>query len=483
MLLAQENFFPEQLSTDQFAQNVLYTVGILACFMVLVGLILVDVGGVRRVNVLDNAIQKLIGFFIGVVGYAVVGFAIWMWQYYVAFGYPEPYWTAIKDWWLGGALTSEHAQRVDPAYWFGVSNTQLFIFYLGCFAGLLNVFLHLSVTERIKPRAYFAMCVPVSVVVWPVLVWLLWGSTSPITKLGFHDFFGVAVFYVFAGGFCLTLARRVGPRIGMFAPDPRLPTGEARPYNLGHTTVGLALILMALPPIIASAGFWFPEAGYFGVNFSETSLAIIIVNLGLAMSAGMLMGGVIAYKTKKVIYALLGPLAGYFVAASSMDIYEPWQMFVVALGGPVVAYFVYEYSHKRGIDEHKLIPLGLGAGTYGLVMVGLVKWGTETSGFLGIEEGPYAFQGKEMNVGWQLMGWAIGLAAAIVTAEALCWICKRTIGLRLSEEEELKGGDLVFWETVHDPPVAVSADGGVAAPAGVGAGHGSSRPPEPGLAP
>jgi ammonia channel protein AmtB len=474
-MLAQTDFFPEQLSTDQFAQNILYTVGIVSCLIILAGLVLADMGGLRRVNVMDAAVQKLVGFFIGLIGYQLVGFAVWQWQYYTAFGVEEPYWTAIKDWWLGGALTSEHAQRIDPAYAFGAGNTQLFLFYLGCFAGLLNVFLHLASVERIKPRAYYFISAVTATLVWPVMVWLLWGSTSPFTRHGFHDFFGVAVFYMFAGAMCYVLAKRLGPRIGIFAPDSRLPAGEHRSYNVGMAAVGVGIIIMALPTIILSAGFWIPEAGYFGVNFSETSAGIIIVNLGLALAAGGIAGAFIAYKTKMVIYALLGPLAGYFVAASSMDIYEPWQMFLVALGGPIAVYLVYDYTHKRGLDEHKVVPLGLGAGTYGLLMVGAIKWGEPTSGYLGIEEGPYAFQGSEVTLYWQVLGGLIGIVAGLVTAEVLCAICKRTMGLRISEETELRGGDVSYWGTVHDVPEATTPYAGDAAPAG--AGHGGAAAP------
>ena len=61
----------------------------------------------RRVNVFDATIQKVVGFFIGFVVYFVIGFAIWNWQYYVAFDVADPYLQSIKDWWLGGSLTGD----------------------------------------------------------------------------------------------------------------------------------------------------------------------------------------------------------------------------------------------------------------------------------------------------------------------------------------------------------------------------------------
>jgi len=157
-LFAQgQTVFPEQVTTNQLTQNIIYASGTVGALVILAGLLLVDVGGVRRVNVFDTVIQKLIAFFIGFVMYFLIGFAIWNWQYYVAFDVADPYLQSIKDWWLGGSLTSELAQRADPEVTPGLNNQQIFIFFLACFAGIVNVLIGLAVTERIKPAAYYAI--------------------------------------------------------------------------------------------------------------------------------------------------------------------------------------------------------------------------------------------------------------------------------------------------------------------------------------
>ena len=180
-LLAQARIFPEQVTTDQLAQNIIYALGTMGALVILAGLLLVDMGGVRRVNVFDSVIQKLVGFFIGFAVYFLIGFAIWNWQYYVAFDIPDPYWQSVKDWWLGGGLTSALAQDTDPAVAAGLNNQQIFIFFLACFAGIINVLIGLAVTERMKPSAYFVLSV-VAAVVSSLLSWLTWGSTGPLTN-------------------------------------------------------------------------------------------------------------------------------------------------------------------------------------------------------------------------------------------------------------------------------------------------------------
>jgi ammonium transporter, Amt family len=476
--------FPEQVTTNSLAQNIVYVSGTVGALVILAGLLLVDVGGVRRVNQFDSVIQKMIAFFIGFVVYFIIGFAIWNWQYYVAFDIPDPYWQSVKDWWLGGTLSSQLAQTADPAVAPGLNNQQIFIFFLACFAGIINVLIGLAVTERIKPSAYFAVSA-VAAVVSSLLSWLTWGSTGPLTNLGYHDFFGSGFVYVFAGAVALVLVRAVGQRPGMYRPH-RL-VGEYRSYNLGVTTIGLVLIIGGLPFVILSCGFFFePEALFVSVNMSDTSIGIAFNNLGLAWAGGALTGALIAYRTKKYIYTLLGPFAGYVSGAPAFDVYEPWQMFLVAAVAPLVAYAVYEWTQKREIDEHKLIPLFLGVGSYGILMVGLIDWGTATGGYFGVTEGDYAFQNAEMNVLWQALGLVVCIAAGLATGALIAAIFKGRGGIAVSEETQVAGFDARYWEIIHDlEPNGVDGVPVQAAPAtvdgpGNGVETGGAPTPRPG---
>jgi ammonium transporter, Amt family len=180
----------------------------------------------------------------------------------------------------------------------------------------------------------------------------------------------------------------------------------------------------------------------------------------------------IAYRTKKYIYTLLGPFAGYVSGSNAFDIYAPWEMLLVALVAPLVAYAVYEWAQRREIDEHKLIPLFLGVGSYGILVSGVLNWGNPTGGYFGITEGDYAFQNAEVNLLWQAIGLAVCLGVGLVTGWVLVAVLRRTTGLAVSEEVQVAGYDASYWEIVHDAPaVQVSA----AAPpetAAVGAGAG-----------
>jgi Amt family ammonium transporter len=469
---------PEQLTTNGLTQNVIYASGTVGALVIFAGLLLVDVGGVRRVNVFDTVIQKVIAFFIGFVVYFLIGFAIWNWQYYVAFEIDQPYWQAVKDWWLGGAFAGAHAQDMDPAQDVmaaNLNNQQIFIFFLASFAGIINVLIGLAVTERIKASAYFAVSA-VAAVVSSLLSWLTWGSTGPLTNAGYHDFFGAGFVYVFAGAVALVLVRRLGQRPGMYRPH-RL-VGDYRSYNLGLTTIGLVFIIGGLPFVILSCGFFFQpegvEALFVGVNMSDTSIGVAFNNLGLAWAGGAITGAIIAYRTKKYIYTLLGPFAGYVAGSPAFDIYAPWEMFLVSAAAPFVAYAVYEWTQRREIDEHKLIPLFLGVASYGILITGVLNWGTPGGGYFGVTEGDYAFQNAEVNLLWQAIGLAVCIAAGLLTGWVMSAILERTTGLGVSEEVQVAGYDDSYWEIVHDLEPATA--GQAVEPALAGGGDGDAEP-------
>ena len=241
----------------------------------------------------------------------------------------------------------------------------------------------------------------------------------------------------------------------------------------------MALIFSGLPMVILSCLFFFaPEQYAVSVTMAETSVGVAFNNLGLAWAGGAIMGAAIAYWKKSYIYLLLGPLGAYVAGAPAFDIYEPWQMFLVALGAPIACYVVYEFSQRRGWDEHKLTPLFLGAGTYGLLMVGLIKWGEPQGGYFGLTEGEFAFQNAEVNVFWQALGIVVAVGLGVVTAAVMAFILERTIGLRLSEEEQVAGIDGPVWGLDPDLTMYTGGNGVPAAPAPV-SGAPASVPASP----
>ena len=438
--------FAEQVSLNQLVQNVVYASGTVGAIFVVVGLLLIDAGTTRRKSLFNSTIEKVMGFFIGFTVYFCVGFGFWAAQYYVMV---EATMTdSLKDWWLFGGMLNANASLTDPAVFPGLNTFQIFVFFLACFAGIVNILFHFAVSERMKAGAYYVFSA-VAAVASSILSFYSWGSVGPLTNAGFHDFFGVGFVYLFPAGMALVVVPMLASRPGVFDAHPRVP-GYYAP-SIGLAAVGLLTVFAGLPMVIMSCLFFFdPEALAVSVTMADTSVGLAMNNYALAWAGGAMSGMVSAYMTRKCAYLLLGPLAGYVSGASGFDVYLPWQMFLVALGAPVVAWAVYEFTFKRKFDEHKLTPLFIGAGSYGLIMLGLFKAGTPRGGYFGIEEGAYAFQHGQIGLLMQLVGVAVCIGAGVVTALVTALVLRATIGLRTSEEHMVEGFDSLVWGVETD---------------------------------
>lgn len=452
MTLDVSTIYAEQVTLNSLVQNILYASGTVGAILVVVGLLLIDAGTARRKSLFNSTIEKTLGFFLGFATYYCIGFGFWAAQYYVMVD--ATIMDSLKDWWLGGGMTNSLAHQVDPAIFPGLNTFQIFVFFLAVFAGIINILLHFSVSERMKPAAYYITCV-VATVVSSVLSYAAWGSVGPLTNAGFHDFFGVGFVYMFPAGMALVFTPMLGARPGMMEPHARVSAYLAP--SIGLAAPGLLMVFAGLPMVIMSCLFFFdPETLAVSVTMAETSIGIALNNYALVWAGGAITGMLIAYKTRNYAYTLLGPLAGYVAGASGFDVYLPWQALLVGLTAPFASYLVYEFTLKRGIDEHKLFPLFIGAGTFGLISVGIFKAGTPRGGYLGIEEGAYAFQHGEISLIMQVVGVAVCLGVGIVTALILSVIFKATIGMKVDEDDQIDGLDQVYWDL--EPDVVTHAD-------------------------
>jgi len=439
-------FYAEQVSLNSLVQNVVYASGTVGAILVVVGLLLIDAGTTRRKSLFNSTIEKVMGFFLGFTVYYIIGFGFWAGQYYIMVD--ATMMDSLNDWWIGGAMMNARAQDVDPAVFPGLNSFQIFVFFLACFAGIVNILFHFAVSERMKASAYYVFSI-VAAVASSVLSWVTWGSVGPLTNAGFHDFFGVGFVYMFPAGMALVMVNMLPSRPGVFEAHPRVP-GYYAP-SIGLAATGLLTIFAGLPMIIMSCLFFVdPEALAVSVTMATTSVGVALNNYALAWAGGAVSGMIIAYATRKYAYLLLGPLAGYVSGASGFDVYMPWQMFLVSLGAPVVAWLVYEFTFKRKFDEHKLTPLFIGAGSYGLIMLGLFKSGTARGGYVGIEEGAYAFQHGQIGLTMQLVGIVVCIGAGVATALVTALVLKATIGLRVSDEDMAEGLDSLRWGVETD---------------------------------
>jgi Amt family ammonium transporter len=434
--------FPEQASSNWIMATFIYTLGAVAVLLVLIGLVLVDMGMVRRRNVLDTVVQKIGAAMVGGLGTLLIGYPIWQWQFNQAFGVPSPLWQAVKDWWLGGNFTTTASRYIDPALLPEADVLQIFLVFFVTFTMATVGLIHTGVVERIKPLPLYVMSFVIGAVLSPLVGYLCWGSLSPLTLRGTHDFDGIFPLYITAGTFVLVLAWRVGPRLGAFRPH----ASAARPvgHNVGLVGVGVLLILFALPFVTIGSGFIVPDVGFFGISFTESGIGVVIVNLFAAILGGAVMGLVLAYVRREATWALLGPVAGVVMGGTLFDVSTAWICLLVGALGPLVALGTAALLRKVGIDDPKVVPLALGPGILGALLCGFLEWGTPTGGYIGLE-GDYAVGVAEITPWWQLAGVVATVLVVGVPALIMCLIFEKFGGLRVSEEAELVGMDVAQW--------------------------------------
>ncbi|SFL00341.1 ammonium transporter [Geodermatophilus ruber] len=434
--------FPEQASTNWLMSTFIFTVGAVAVLLVVVGLVMVDMGLVRRRNVLDTTVQKIGAAMVGGLGTLLIGYPIWMWQFNSAFGAPQPLWQAVKDWWIGGTFTTTASRYIDPTVLPEADVLQIFLVFFVTFTMATMALVHTGVVERIKPVPLYAMSFVMGAIISPLVGYLCWGSLSPLTLRGTHDFDGIFPLYITAGTFALVLAWRVGPRLGVFRPHP---SGiKPASHNVAFVGIGVLLILFALPFITIGSGFIFADVGFFGISFTESGIGLVIINLFSGILGGAVMGLIVAYRRREASWALMGPIAGVVMGGTLFDISTSWVCLLVGALGPLVSLGTAALLRKARIDDPKVVPLALGPGVVGALLCGFLEWGTRTGGYLGLE-GEYAPGVAEITPWWQLAGVVTTMLVSGVPALLMCLVFEKLGGLRRTEQAEIIGLDVDQW--------------------------------------
>jgi ammonia channel protein AmtB len=386
----------------------------------------------------------------------VIGYAVWEIQYYQAFGIPGPIGQALHDWWLGGPALLHFSQNLDPKAFPTADAYQVFDVFFVAYAMVGGTLLHSAGLERVKALPMYIISFIAGAIVIPIALYYTWGSTSPLTARGAHDYIGTYSLYVVVGVWALLIAWRSGPRLGAFVNHPR--TIGPIPHNLSWSATGVAILLFAAPFAFLGCGYIVPGSGYYGISLTSSGFGLALINIFMSYIGGGIGGALISYRTKNPIMALIGVAAGYIGCGASLDIAQPWEILLIAVGASFVVYWMYLLLYRLRIDDKKIVPLALGGGVYSAIMAGIVGAGDKTGGFFGLK-GLYAPQHASISVGWQLIALAVTLGIAVVSGLIVIVGLEKTIGLRVKEDEEVGGLDQTYWQAppspYYDDPLAV----------------------------
>jgi Amt family ammonium transporter len=389
---------------------------LLAAFLVFfmqAGFAMVETGFTRAKNAANILMKNLLDFSIGSLVFFFIGWGI-MYGKDVFGGL-----LGFSDF----AVTSA-SPGVDGGYYQYAS----WLFQV-VFAATAATIVSGAMAERTKFKAYLIYSVVIATVIYPVTGHWIWNSDGWLFKLGFTDFAGSTVVHSVGGWVALIGAALLGPRLGKYTKE-----GKAKAIA-GHS----------LP--LAALGVFILWLGWFGFNpgstlkFSE-NIGHIAVTTNLAAAAGAvsaLMTIWIISKKPDPTMALNGVLAGLVaITAPCADVSPVSAVFIGLIAGVLVVLSVLFIDKVLKVDD----PVGAVSvhgvtGLFGTLAVGLFAEPQYANGLTGL-----FFGGGFLQLGKQALGAVTVAAYVMAVAFIMFFIMKKTIGIRVSKTEELKGLDI-----------------------------------------
>ncbi|MFQ5598218.1 MAG: ammonium transporter [Nitrospiria bacterium] len=406
-------------TTTDVQKNADFVWTLIAAFLVFfmqAGFAAVEAGFTRAKNAVNILMKNLFDFSFGSLAFWAIGFGL-------MFGASAGGFIGTSSFFL-----SDFAVEKDP--W-------VFAFWLfQCvFAATAATIVSGAMAERTKFTSYLITSAVVCAVIYPIFGSWAWGSlykgSGWLEGLGFIDFAGSTVVHSVGGWIGLAGAVALGPRIGKYAKD-----GKARAipgHNLPLATIGVFIL-------------WF---GWFGFNPGSTTAAItdiamIAANTNLAAAAGAVAAMAVSWKLygkPDLGMSLNGALAGLVAITAPCANVSPASAVIIGLIGGALVVFSVLFFDKIKIDD----PVGA-ISVHGVCGA----WGTLAAGLF--DMAGFSFK----QVGVQLVGigaafiWAFGLGMVLFLT------LKATVGLRVSEEEEMEGLDLLEHGNSAYPDFGVS---------------------------
>ncbi len=391
--------------------NIVWTmVAAILVFFMQAGFAAVEAGFTRAKNTGNIIMKNLMDFVLGSIFFFFIGFA-------VMFG----------DDFMGLFGTSgffNTTSLADDAGMFGGLPIGVFMIFQTVFCATAATIVSGAMAERTKFSTYLIYSAIISAVIYPVSGHWIWGGGF-LAQMGFHDFAGSTAVHMVGGVCALVGAWILGPRIGKFNKD-----GSANAIP-GHNLLVGALGVFIL---------WFCWFGFNGGSTvaATTSIGDIAMTTNLsAVSATLVTLAItwIRYGKPDISMTLNGSLAGLVAITAGCDVVSyPSAMLIGVIAGVLVVVVVEFLDKVLKVDD----PVGAVAvhgacGAVGTILVGVFAKSSVLEG--------YGMTRLEL-IGVQALGVAVVIAYVGCAAFILFSVLKKTIGLRVSELEEVEGLDV-----------------------------------------
>ena len=391
--------------------SVWFLIGAALVFWMQAGFAMVEAGFTRAKNTGNIIMKNLMDFCIGTVVFILIGFSLLLGEDLVGLiGKP------------GFDIFTGYAD-------FDWSN---FVFNL-VFCATTATIVSGAMAERTKFLSYCIYSAVISALIYPIEAHWIWGG-GWLSQLGFHDFAGSCAIHMVGGISALIGAALLGPRIGKYTKDESGKIIKVNAFPGHNITIGALGVFI----------HWLGWYGFYGAAATSVEqLGSIFVTTTIAPAIATVVCMIftwIKYGKPDVSMCLNASLAGLVAITAGCDVTDAFGAIVIgAVSGVLVVFGVWLLDYKLRVDD----PVGAVAvhclnGIWGTLAVGLFA----TTSAPGNDSYTGLFYGGGFHLfGLQLLGFVSVAAWTAVTITITFLIIKATVGLRVTEEEEIVGLD------------------------------------------
>jgi Amt family ammonium transporter len=403
---------PNIISTAAVDANEDFTIlwillsGILV-FLMQAGFTLLESGMTRAKNAANIAMKNFMDISVGTLSFWALGYGL-----------------------MYGTKDASGLISIDDL-WFNPGAGAHDVFFQTVFAATAATIVSGAIAGRTKYSTYIIFTLFLTAIIYPISGgWQWYGDGAWLADLGFIDFAGSSIVHSLGGWAALVAAWMVGPRIGKYT-DGKVNAIPGSNLLLG--TLGVFIL-------------WF---GWFGFNGGSqlawggddsiaASAVVMVTNIAAAAGAlGALFTSWLYLGKPSLSQTLNGAVAGLVaITAGCGNMTFEGGFFAGLLGGVIVVFSIEFIEKKLKIDDAIGAASAHGVvGAWGTLVIGL--WGVDGDTGIGLLNG-----GGASQLGVQAIGVAAYAAWAVVTSMIVLGVLKKTIGLRVSEEDEKRGLDI-----------------------------------------
>ncbi|MCG7628754.1 ammonium transporter [Epibacterium sp. MM17-32] len=387
--------------------TLLFLIGGFLVFWMAAGFAMLEAGLVRSKNVTMQLTKNIALFSIAAIMYWLIGFNLMYPGEWMIEGVMGPWFsiTSLETVGLDAADASLDYASVGSDFFFQ-------LMFCATTASIVSG----TLAERIKLWPFLIFVAILTGVIYPIEASWQWGGGF-LSEMGFSDFAGSTLVHA-AGGFAaLAGALILGPRIGKYKDGKTIPMPGS---NLALATLGTFILWLG----------WFGFNGgsqlAMGTVGDVTDVSRIFANTNMAAAAGAVAALLLTqalFKKPDLTMVLNGALAGLVsITAGPLDPSLFGALWIGAIGGVIVVIVVPMLDKLQIDDVVGAIPVHLVAGFWGTFAV------------------PFYTEGTSFVT--QIIGFVAIGAFTFIVSGIVWFILKATMGIRVSEEDEINGLDM-----------------------------------------